>query len=64
MTPRRLSMWLVLTIAAMAWVTFLVTHVAPPSASSACLAGLDTLEALPSTPTVQLLDEVEAACGR
>jgi hypothetical protein len=62
MTARRLLTWL-LVVAAAAWLALMLT-VPPPGESPACLAGLDTLESLAVTPSVSLLDEVEAACGR
>jgi hypothetical protein len=63
-------MWLLATAAAVALLANLVTYPhapqnAPqPVASPACLAGLDTLEALTATPSGALLGEVETACGK
>jgi hypothetical protein len=55
-------LWLLTGAAIALWVSIVLTWV-PPANSPACSAGLDTLEALPATPGLALLDEVEAACG-
>ena len=62
MTARRRLMWLLAATAVVLWLA-LVLAWSPPASSPACLAGLDTLEALPSTPSAAFVDEVEVACG-
>ncbi len=63
MSTHRLLLWLLLAGVIALWVTIVLTS-APLTSSPACVAGLNTLEALPGSPGVTLIDEVEAACGR
>jgi hypothetical protein len=62
-TSRLVLGWILIAAALTIWLA-LVLMVPPLGASPACVNGLDTLEALAATPSVALLDEVEAACGR